>query len=176
MFTVSILGGRGKCTNWHTCRICTIRFRFQVMMSMFHFCSVTERYGKMNHHQSVNQYAYWNFSEELCRTPRKHQQENRWCEKCLYNFWYCHTSKASDRVQPYSIFYWIHNIVACSWYKSWPIDWFWFDSDYCSRNRKEIHSHCQMMNGASETADGVDLSTKNMDNTASISPSTERFS
>ncbi|OEU18750.1 P-loop containing nucleoside triphosphate hydrolase protein [Fragilariopsis cylindrus CCMP1102] len=31
------------------------------------------------------------------------------------------------------------------------------------------------MNGASETADGVDLSTKNMDNTASISPSTERL-
>ena len=32
-----------------------------------------------------------------------------------------------------------------------------------------------MMNGASETADDVDLSTKNMDNTASISPSTERL-
>ena len=53
------------------------------------------------------------------------------------------------------------------------------DSDYSipsSRNRKEIHSHCQMMNGAaSETADDVDLSTKNMNNTASISPSTERL-
>lgn len=51
------------------------------------------------------------------------------------------------------------------------------DSDLIptSRNRKEIHSHCQMMNGASETADDVDLSTKNMDNTASISPSTERL-
>jgi hypothetical protein len=49
------------------------------------------------------------------------------------------------------------------------------DSIPTSSNRKEIHSHCQMMNGASETADDVDLSTKNMDNTASISPSTERL-
>ena len=105
MFTVLILGGRGKIHKLTYLPHMHDSLPFSVMMSMFHFCSVTERYGKMNHHQSVNQYAYWNFSEELCRTPRKHQQENR-CEKCLYNFWYsCHTSKASDRVQPYSIFY-----------------------------------------------------------------------
>jgi hypothetical protein len=96
--------------------------------------------------------------------------------KNVYNFWYCviHRKQVIEfsHIQ-YSIEY-----ITSKRVLDIRVDRL-IDSDYSipiSRNRKEIHSqHCQMMNGASETADDVDLSTKNMNNTASISPSTERL-